>query len=325
MQTPESLKLNPINVVQPQAQADYGPKKLIVLENSGVSLAGAALTQNFVLGGHIDRDPLYTSFAPDGAHQNVVISGANATEVTFIGHYPGLNADASDDAHPTRIHNSQFILVGEQQRGYKFQVIQTIAQPVTQYSPDTVGQGPNLSGSSFKQADLSGTDFTGCNLQGSSFIAADLKGCNFTGANLAKCNFNGADVSGASFIGANLAGCDLSSTITAKNSNFNHSYLVGAKFHCLRGENFAYRGDFQGAIFADGDRRIEVSNTNFSQISGLINGQFVCYYKSNVVLPKGVDCISTNRFTEAREAAPKANAPKETAAGQTAWGDGYIN
>lgn len=321
MQTPESLKLNPINAVHPQTQAEYGPKKLIVLETEGASLAGSTLVQNFVLGGHIDRDPLYTSLATDGEHQGVSLAGAKVNGGTFIGHYPRLNADALDDTHPTCIHNSRFVLVGEQQRGYKFELVSSITQPVTRFAPKTIGKGANLGGSSFKQADLTGTDFTGCNLQGSNFTAANLSGCNFTGANLAKCNFNEANVSDADFSGAHLAGCDFSSTVTSAGTNFSHAYLVSSRFYCLRGAKFAYLGRFQGTIFAHGEKRIEVANTDFSQISGLVDGQFVCYYKSDVILPAGVDCVSTNRFVEAREAVTKATA----AADEAAWGDGYVD
>ena len=322
MQTPESLKLNPVNAVHPQAQAEYGPKKLIVLEADGANLAGATLAQNYVLGGHIDRDPLYTSLAPDGEHRGVLLAGAKVNEGTFIGHYPGFNADALDDAHPTRIHNSRFVLVGEQQRGYKFEIVPPITQPVTQYVPNAIGRGANLVDSSFKQADLTGTDFTGCNVQGSDFTGANLSGCNFTGANLARCNFNKANISDADFTGASLAGCDFSSTVTSAGTNFSHAYLVGARFYCLRGERFAYLGRCHGTIFANGEKRIEVANTDFSRLSGLIDGQFVCYYKSDVVLPAGVDCVSTNRFVEAREAAPKTSS---AAAVDQAWGDGYAD
>ncbi|MEO0868140.1 MAG: hypothetical protein AAFY17_06765 [Cyanobacteria bacterium J06642_11] len=87
MQTPESLlKLNPVSALQPQAQAEYGPKKLIVLEADEVSLAGATLAQNYILGGHIDRDPLYTSLAPNSEHPGLLVAGGQITEATFIGH-----------------------------------------------------------------------------------------------------------------------------------------------------------------------------------------------------------------------------------------------
>lgn len=318
MEKPESLKLNPVNAVRPQAQADYGPKKLIILDAGDSSLAGASLRQNYVMGGHIDRDPLNTSFAPDSEHSGVVVSGANISTSIFIGNYPGLNADALDDNHPTVIHNSRFILV--EGRGYKFQTVVPINQPVTRYQQDAVGNGANLSRANFKQADLTGTDFTGCNLASTNFTAANLSGCNFTGANLTKSSFNGADLSGATFAGANLAGTDFSSTVTSASTNFSHAYLVGARFYCLGGEKFAYLGHFQGTIFGHGQKRIEVANADFSQISGLVDGQFTCYYKSDIILPAGVDCVSTNRFMEAREAEPKI---AETSSVSASWGDGF--
>lgn len=320
MQNPEHLKLNPVNVVQPQAQADYSAKQLIILEAENSSLASASLTSNYILGGHIDRDPLNTAFSPDGEHANVLLSGAHINKSTFVGHYPGLNADALDDSHPTIIHNSRFVLVTG--RGYKFQVVSPIHQPVTAYQSEAVGQGANLSSASFKQADLTGTDFTGCNLEHADFTAANLSGCNFTGANLAKASFNGADVSGATFVGANLGGADLSSTVTSDATNFSHAYLVGAHFYALGGKKFAYLGCFQGTIFAAGQTRIEVANADFSRVSGLVDGQFACYYKFDIALPTQVECLSTNRFMETREAEPEV---VQAAAQVTSvdWGDGF--
>lgn len=320
MENPEILKLNPVNAVHSQPQANYGPKKLIILEGTyDVSLIGASLTQNCIVGGHLDRDPMNTSFAPDSEHVGVVISGAQVSASTFIGNYPGLNADALDDNHPTVINNSRFVLV--KGRGYKFQVVPPINQPITAYQKATVGKGANLSRANFKQADLAGTDFTGCNLESANFTAANLSGCNFTGATLAKSSLNGANVSEAIFRGANLAGVDFSSTVTSDATDFSHAYLVGARFYCLGGEKFAYLGRFQGTIFTDGEKRIDVANTDFSRLSGLVDGQFACFYKSDVILPTNVECVSTNKFMEAREAKPKVT----QAAAPAAWEDGFID
>ncbi|ESA33345.1 low-complexity protein [Leptolyngbya sp. Heron Island J] len=319
MEPPETLKLNPVNAVHSQSQAKYGAKKVIILEGAeDISLASAALTHNYIVGGHLDRDPMNTSFMPDSEHIGVLVSGAQIDSSTFIGHYPGLNADALDDNHPTVIHNSRFVLL--KGRGYKFQIVIPIKQPVTEYQPAAVGKGVNLSRANFKQADLAGTDFTGCNLESSNFTAANLSGCNFTGANLARSSFNGADLSNAILTGANLAGVDFSSTVTSEATDFGHAYLVGARFYCLGGEKFAYLGCFHGARFTDGERRIEVANADFSRISNLVDGQFACFYKSDVVLPANVECISTNRFVEARETSP---AVSEAAASKTsaAWGE----
>ncbi|MEM7066292.1 MAG: pentapeptide repeat-containing protein [Cyanobacteria bacterium P01_B01_bin.77] len=320
MENPETLKLNPVHAVHAQPQATYGAKKLIVLEDAHeLSLVSASLTQNYIVGGHLDRDPMNTSFAPNSEHTDVLISGAQVSTSTFIGHYPSLNADALDDSHPTIIKDSRFVLV--EGRGYKFQVVTPISQPVTQYQPGAVGKGANLSRANFKQADLVGTDFTGCNLESTNFTAANLSGCNFTGANLAKSSFNGANLSEAIFTGANLAGTDFSSTVTSDATIFDYAYLVGARFYCLGGEKFAYRGRFQGAIFVDGKQRIDVANADFSQISGLVDDQFACFYKSDIILPSNVKCISTNRFMEAREAEPAAT--QKAPASSDAWGEGF--
>ncbi len=318
MEKPESLKLNPVNAVRPKPQAEYGAKKLIILETGDASLAGATLNQSYVLGGHIDRDPMNTSFAPETEHIDVLLSGAHIDGSTFIGHYPGLNADALDDHHPTVIHNSRFIRLEGQ--GYRFQTVVPINQPVTKIQPKAIGKGANLSRANFRQADLTGTDFTGCNLESTNFTAANLTGCNFTGANLAKCSFNGANLSGATLVGASLAKTDFSSTVTSAETDFSHAYMAGARFYCLRGEKFAYLGMFRGTIFAHGEKRIDVANADFSQVSGLVNGQFACYYKSDVILPAGVECLSTNRFMEARETQPKV---AQTTPGTDAWGEGF--
>ncbi|MEO1403831.1 MAG: pentapeptide repeat-containing protein, partial [Cyanobacteria bacterium J06635_1] len=170
------------------------------------------------------------------------------------------------------------------------------------YQPDLVGKGSNLIKANFSGADLRGTDFTGCNLANANFVGANLSSCNFTCANLAKANLSGADVSGASLTGANLSGADFTSAVTSGSTNFSYAYLVGARFYVIGGEKVVYLGCFQGAIFTDGEKRLEVANADFSQISGLVDGQFACYYKCEVLLPPGVQCISTNRFLEAREA-----------------------
>ena len=318
METPETLKLNPVNAVHAQPQANYGAKKPIILEEADdASLVGASLTQSYIVGGHLDRDPMNTSFAPSSEHIDVLISGAQVNGVTFIGHYPGLRADALDDSHPTVIHNSRFVLV--EGRGYKFQIVLPVQQPVNLYQPGAVGKGADLSRSNFKQADLTGTDFTGCNLESTNFTAANLSDCNFTGANLAKSSFNGANLSGAIFAGANLASTDFSSTVTSASTDFGFAYLVGARFYCLGGEKFAYRGNFHGTIFAAGAKRIEVANADFSQVTGLVDGQFACYYKSDIILPARVECVSTNRFVEARDATPE----KAQTASVGAWGEGF--
>ncbi|MEM8807629.1 MAG: pentapeptide repeat-containing protein [Cyanobacteria bacterium P01_G01_bin.38] len=300
MEKTESLKLNPINAVRPQPQANYGTKKLVVLEEDDSNLAGSSLNQNYVLGGHIDKDPLNTSFSPDSEHAEVLMSGAQVSASTFIGHYPGLNAAAVDAAHPTVINESRFVV--SEGSGYKLQVVSPVSTPLTAYQPDLVGKGSNLVKANFAGADLRGTDFTGCNLADANFVGANVSGCNFTCANLAKANLSGADVSGATFAGANLSGADCSSVVTSAATNFSYAYLVGARFYVIGGEKVSYFGGFQGAIFTDGQKRLEVANADFSQVSGLVDGQFACYYKCEVVLPPGVECVSTNRFIEAREA-----------------------
>ncbi|NEP63205.1 MAG: pentapeptide repeat-containing protein, partial [Symploca sp. SIO2G7] len=255
---------------------------------------------------------------PNSEHVGVILSGAQIGESTFIGHYPGLNADALDDDHPTTIHGSRFVLVNGQ--GYKFQIGIPIDQPITKFQPGAVGKGANLSRANFKQADLTGTDFTGCNLESSNFTAANLSGCNFTGANLARSSFNGANVSDAIFTGANLAKVDFSSTVTSEATDFSHTYLVGSRFYCLEGKKFAYLGSFHGAIFARNEKRIDVANADFSGVTNLVDGQFACYFKSDIILPTGVDCISTNRFVEAREAQPSKT---QTISVSAAWEDGF--
>ena len=132
-------------------------------------------------------------------------------------------------------------------------------------------------------------------------------------------------MSEAILTGANLAGADFSSTITSESTNFSHTYLAGARFYCLGGEKFAYLGCFHGAIFAAGEKRIEAANADFSQISDLVDDQFACYYKSEIVLPLRVSCRSTNRFTEARDAAPASPSVATSTVSAAAWEDGYTD
>ncbi|MEO0456512.1 MAG: pentapeptide repeat-containing protein [Cyanobacteria bacterium P01_A01_bin.114] len=306
MEKTESLKLNPINAVRPQPKANYGTKKLVILEKDEANLVGSSLNQNYVLGGHIDQDPLNTSFAPDSEHAEVLMSGAQVNASTFIGHYPGLHAEALDAAHPTVINESRFVL--SKGSGYKLQVVSPIKTPLTAYQPDLVGQGSNLVKANFGRADLRGTDFTGCDLTEANFAEANLCDCNFTCAALTKASLKGADLSGATFAGANLSKADFTASVTSDATDFSYTYLVGARFYVVGAEKIAYAGCFRGAIFTDGQKRLEVANADFSRISGLIDGQFSCYYKCEVVLPPEVRCVATNRFVEARESATEMQA-----------------
>jgi len=78
--------------------------------------------------------------------------------------------------------------------------------------------GVNLSGSSFRKADLSFTSFQGSNLKGCDFSGADLTWTNFVNADLTKASMRKTKLSfsklnNAIFEGADLSGADLSYTL----------------------------------------------------------------------------------------------------------------
>ena len=60
--------------------------------------------------------------------------------------------------------------------------------------------GADLTGSSFKNADLTDSDFVLANLTSCNFDGADLSGVDFSGANLTKCNLNNTDLSGVNMM-----------------------------------------------------------------------------------------------------------------------------
>lgn len=300
MDTPSTLKLNPVNAVHARPKAVYGPKKAVILESGNLSLVGASLSQAYVLGGHLDQDPLNTSFSPVSEHPELDISQAKIDQTLFIGHFPGLKAKADDAAVSTNAVNSKFVLV--EGSGFRFNVMPSIAAEPTTFAPDAVGQGPNLQGANLQNANLAGTDFTGCNLEGANFARANLQGCNFTCANLIQANFAEANLADAKFIGANVSGADFSAAKTSDGTDFSYAYLVQAVFATLTGNSQSYAGCFKGAIFAEGDRRLEVSNASFKTITGLVDDQFCCYYRADVTVPPGVKADTINKYTLSRTA-----------------------
>jgi hypothetical protein len=294
----EIVKLNPAKVVHAKPNVEYAPKQHIVLEEQSTSLAGTKLHQNYILGGHIDPDPLNTSFDPNAIHANFLIAGSKMDGPIFMGHFPGLKGNSPDSEAPVMMRNGRFLLL--EGKGYKFQVVRSFEKTPTAYVPDTVGKGVDLSRADLEKAVMVDTDFSGCNLAGTNFTSANLKGCNFTGADLSQAKLNGANLSGASLVGANLSEADLGGAITSAETNFSFTYLVGSQFYSPTGKKHPYLGNFQGAIFAEGQTRIEVSNADFKEIAGLVDEQFACYFKFDVGLPKDVKSISTNRYSASR-------------------------
>lgn len=294
----EIVKLNPVKVVHAKPNVEYAPKQHIVLEEKSTSLAGTKLHQNYILGGHIDPDPLNISFNPDAIHTDFLIAGSKMDGPIFIGHYPRLKGHSSDIEAPVMMKNGRFILL--EGKGYKFQIVRLFEMVPTAYSADIAGTGADLSKADFEKAVIVDTDFSGCNLEGANFTSANLKGCNFTAANLSKAKLNGANLAGANLVGANLSEADLGGAVTSAETNFSFTYLVGSQFYSPTGKKHAYLGNFEGAIFTDGQTRIEVSNADFKQITGLVDGQFACYYKFDIGLPSDVKCNSTNRYSASR-------------------------
>jgi uncharacterized protein YjbI with pentapeptide repeats len=300
VETPTTLKLNPVNAVHAKPKATYGPKKAVILEAGNLSLVGATLSQDYLLGGHLDADPLNTAFSPVSEHPDTDISGAKIEQTLFIGHFPSLKAKAEDVAVSTHVVNSKFVLV--EGSGYRFNVKPSIAAEPTAYDAAAVGQGPNLKGADLQQANLAGTDFSGCNLEGANFAGANLKGCNFTCTNLTKANFAEADLSDAKLLGANLDSADCSGTITSDGTDFSYAYLVGAMFATLSGSVQKYFGCFKGTVFKEGDRRLDVANASFKTVTGLVDDQFACYYKADVTVPPDVKADTLNKYSASRTA-----------------------
>lgn len=293
-----SLKFNPVRAVYAKPEVEYAPSQLIILDSQNISLAGSKLQHNYVLGGHIDADPMYTAFAPETEHAGLLIAGAKMDSPIFIGNYPDLKAESPETGAPTLIQNGRFVLV--EGRGYKFEIIPALTEVPTAYIPENIGKGPSLSKANFHKAVVINTDFSGCNLEGANFAEANLKGCNFTGANLSKASFNGANLSEARLIGCDLSEVDLGGAVTSDETDFSFAYLVGAQFYPPTGKKHPYLGKFEGTIFTDGQQRIEVSNADFKQITGLVDNQFACFYKFDISLPANVKCLSTNRYAASR-------------------------
>jgi len=67
----------------------------------------------------------------------------------------------------------------------------------------------NLLGVDFTRALLQKADFTRCNLTGADFTEASLQGANFTGANLTLAQLGGADLRGADFYETVFGNVDL--------------------------------------------------------------------------------------------------------------------
>lgn len=80
--------------------------------------------------------------------------------------------------------------------------------------PLFVAINANLSGSDFREADLTsallrGANLSGANLSGANLWKADLSGADLSGANLSEADLSNANLSGANFSEADLNGAKL--------------------------------------------------------------------------------------------------------------------
>ena len=118
-------------------------KKAVILESGNLSLVGASLSQAYVLGGHLDQDPLNTSFSPVSEHPELDISQAKIDQTLFIGHFPGLKAKWLDDAAVSTQFavKSKFVLRLEGSGFTGSRACTSIAaDPDDLYAPDASGQ-----------------------------------------------------------------------------------------------------------------------------------------------------------------------------------------
>lgn len=122
---------------------------------------------------------------------------------------------------------------------------------------------------SFKNMDLTGTNFNGADLRevvlsGADLSASDLMGAELTGtillyADLSKVNLSGANLTGANLNGADLTYADLSGACLHNSNlhgaNLNTAYLVGADF---RGADIDYASWplWRGSVNVTVDTRI---------------------------------------------------------------------
>jgi uncharacterized protein YjbI with pentapeptide repeats len=106
-------------------------------------------------------------------------------------------------------------------RTENYRIEHPISNIITEYAADIFKEGipyrlnsyPFLefkSPKSFDALDLSGLNFIGSNMSGSTFRNADLTYTRFDFCDLTGCDFTGAVIAKTSFIGANLTGCKFS-------------------------------------------------------------------------------------------------------------------
>ena len=87
----------------------------------------------------------------------------------------------------------------------------------------------DLTGANFTQAKLTGANFTGANLKGADFSGAILTGSDFTGANLSDVNFFVTIMSDVNFTNADLSGAIFTTAILSR-ANFTNSVLTDTVF-----------------------------------------------------------------------------------------------
>ncbi|MFO7946966.1 MAG: pentapeptide repeat-containing protein [Armatimonadota bacterium] len=140
--------------------------------------------------------------------------------------------------------------------------------------------GATLPATSFRDVQLSDTNWSGADLRGGIFVGTDLQGANFSDAtlrgiifrdtNLSGCIFSDADLSGATFLDTNLAGTDMA-----------HCTLSGTSFSNIK---LSVTGGSHGPVLADAISRAAGLQLSLAEVSALSGDAFAFTY--NVDLPQ---------------------------------------
>ncbi len=111
----------------------------------------------------------------------------------------------------------------------------------------------NTTGTIFKHANLSNTDWSGKNMQNNNLTRANLSGANLSNTNLSgnstarRANFNGSNLSGANGAGGNFELANFREA-NMQNSDFSNSNLRGANLSGANVEGANFEGAQRGGV-----------------------------------------------------------------------------
>ena len=126
----------------------------------------------------------------------------------------------------------------------------------------------NLERKHFKNADLSGSDFSGVNLERAHFINCKLPGSNFKGANLTRTIFKESTLSGVDFSGSNMTRSRFKGSNLAQ-VNFTGSQLNRAVFRGINLDQVLMKGvQLERADFDQSTlNQVDMSGANLEKAS----------------------------------------------------------